>query len=174
MHYNRLYNLLCAAALLCCACASGEPREPVNRRASSVETIALTEINRQLTEREKDSIEVIIYRKDWKMDYHPEGYYSMIIAEGQGKKIMEGSTVELLCKVQLLDGTLCYEQQKRFFIVNKTNEIAGLHQGLINRRGGDKLRFVFPPHMAYGLLGDGDKIPPRAGLIFEVEILNID
>jgi FKBP-type peptidyl-prolyl cis-trans isomerase len=58
--------------------------------------------------------------------------------------------------------------------LGKTGEIAGLQQGLLNRRGGDKLRFIFPPHMAYGLLGDRDKIPPRALLIFNVEILAIE
>lgn len=161
-------------ALFCYACASNEPREPVKQLAPSAESIALAEVNRQLTEQEKDSIEVMIGRKDWRMNYHPEGYYSMVITKGQGKKIKENAAVELLCKVQLLDGTLCYEQQRRAFIVNKTNEIAGLHQGLLNRRSGDKLRFVFPSHMAYGLLGDRDQIPPRAGLIFEVEILNVD
>jgi FKBP-type peptidyl-prolyl cis-trans isomerase len=136
--------------------------------------MALAEVNRQLMEKDKDIMECMIRRKGWEMNYHPEGYYSMAMSEGQGKKISDTSIVETACKVLLLDGTVCYENQIRAFNLSKTNEIAGLQQGVLNKRGGDKLRFIFPPHMAYGLLGDQDKIPPRAALIFEVEILNVE
>jgi FKBP-type peptidyl-prolyl cis-trans isomerase len=163
-----------AVLLLCISCSSEEPREAVKRNTSSVETIDLTELNRQLTEKDRDIIESLMHRKNWKMNYHPEGFYSMALSEGRGKNIGDHSTVELLCKVQLLDGTVCYNRQIRSFTMNQTNEIAGLNQGLLNRRGGDKLRFIFPPYMAYGLLGDRDKIPPRAALIFEVEVLNVN
>ena len=160
--------------LLCSSCSSEEPRVAVNKNTSSVETMALAELNRQLTEKDKDIMEALMRRKNWNMHCHPEGFYSMALKEGRGKNIGNNSAVELLCKVQLLDGTVCYENQIRSFSVNQTNEIAGLHQGLLNRHGGDKLRFIFPPYMAYGLLGDRDKIPPRAALIFEVEVLNVN
>jgi len=174
MFYNRLYNLLCLAVLLCCACASDEPREAVNPISPPAKTMALAEVNRQLMEKDKDIIESKMRRKGWEMEYHPEGYYSMLISEGTGKKISDASTVELICKVQLLNGTLCYDNQIRSFNLSKTNEIAGLQQGVFNQREGDKLRFIFPPQLAYGLLGDQDKIPPRAALIVEVEILNVE
>jgi FKBP-type peptidyl-prolyl cis-trans isomerase len=160
--------------LLCCSCSSNEPREAVKQVTSSFETETLTEVNRQLVEKETDNIEALICKKNWKMNYHPEGYYSMVINEGQGKKIQDNSTVELLCKIQLLDGTVCYENQIRSFKINKTEEIAGLHQGLLGRREGAQLRFIFPFHMAYGLSGDRDKVPLRAALIFEVDILNVN
>jgi len=174
MHCNRLYSLLGIVLLLCSSCSSEEPREAVKQTASSVETMALTELNRQLMEKDKDIIESLMRRKKWQMTYHSEGFYSMVLREGQGKKVGDNSTVELSCKVQLLNGTVCYENQLRSFNVNQTSEIAGLHQGVLNRRGGDKLRFIFPPYMAYGLPGDGDKIPLRAALIFEVEVINVN
>jgi len=173
MNCCRLYSFLCIL-LLCCSCSSNEPREAIKQTSSSVEIKALTEVNRQLIEKDKDIIEALMRRKNWEMNYHSDGYYSMVMYEGQGKKIQHNSIVELLCKIQLLDGTVCYENQKRSFKVNATNEIAGLHQGLLDRRGGDKLRFIFPSHMAYGLLGDRDKIPLRAALIFEAEILSVN
>ena len=174
MYCNCLYSFLCIVLLLCSSCSSNEPREPVKQAAVLVETIALTEVNRQLMEKDKDIIETLMHRKNWEMNYHPEGYYSMVIKEGKGGEIQNNSTVELLRKIQLLDGTVCYEEQKHSFNVNRTEEIAGLHQALLGRRGGDNLRFIFLPHMAYGLLGDRDKIPLRASLIFEIEILNVN
>jgi len=172
MNCCRLYSFLCML-LLCCSCSSNEPREAIRQAAPSPEMMTLLEVNRHLIEKERDVIENLIRRKKWTMNYHPEGYYSMVIYEGKGKKIQHNSAVELLCKIQLPDGTVCYENQRRSFNVNKTNEIAGLHQGLLDRRGGDKLRFIFPAHTAYGLPGDKDRIPLRATLIFEVEILNV-
>ena len=161
--------------LLCSSCcSSGEPREAVKKNVPSPETEILLEFNRQLTEKNKDSITSFIRRENWAMNGHPEGFYSMVLKEGLGEKVENHSTVELLCKVQLLDGTVCYENQRRSFRINQTNEIAGLHQGLLNRREGDKLRFIFPPYMAYGLLGDRDKIPSQAVVIFEVEILKVN
>ncbi len=175
MHCSNLYRILLVALPLWCSCSAGEPREPVKPDSSiSMEADALSSVNKQLIEREKERIEAMILQKDWKMNSHPDGYYSMIISEGKGKMITENASVELLCKVELLDGTVCYDHQKRSFIVNKTTEIAGLHQGVINMRQGAKVRFIFPPHLAYGLLGDRNAIPPRASLIFDVDIVKVN
>jgi len=177
MNCKGLYNFFLLTLLVgfsSCSCSSEEPREAIKPAASSVEAEALVEINRHLVEKEKDIVETMIRSKGWEMNYHAEGYYSMLISGGEGKKIVDNSLVRIACKVQLPDGTVCYDNQIRSFKVNSTVEIAGLHTGLLNRLEGDKLRFIFPPHMAYGLLGDQDKIPPRATLIFEVEVLNVD
>jgi FKBP-type peptidyl-prolyl cis-trans isomerase len=40
-------------------------------------------------------------------------------------------------------------------------------------REGDKARFILPPHIAHGLLGDENRIPPRSVIVYEVELLNI-
>jgi FKBP-type peptidyl-prolyl cis-trans isomerase len=48
----------------------------------------------------------------------------------------------------------------------------GLNQGLrMLKRGGEAL-FILPPFLAYGLKGDGNKIPSRSVLIYEIKILN--
>ena len=39
---------------------------------------------------------------------------------------------------------------------------------------GDKARFIMPPHLAHGLLGDNHKIPARAIIIYEVELIKLD
>jgi FKBP-type peptidyl-prolyl cis-trans isomerase len=40
-------------------------------------------------------------------------------------------------------------------------------------RAGDKARFVIPPHLAYGLLGDENRIPARAIIVYQLELVEV-
>jgi FKBP-type peptidyl-prolyl cis-trans isomerase len=40
-------------------------------------------------------------------------------------------------------------------------------------RVGDKARFILPSHLAHGVPGDGVKIPRRATIIYDLELINI-
>ena len=38
---------------------------------------------------------------------------------------------------------------------------------------GSKARFILPPHLAHGLIGDENRIPARAIIIYDIEVLSI-
>ena len=50
---------------------------------------------------------------------------------------------------------------------------SGLEEGVLLLRTGDKARFIMPPHLAHGLIGDGDCIPMRAIIIYDVELVRV-
>ncbi len=172
MNCRVLYSVLPALVIFLASCEGSSSRPPVQTVERSPEKETLAAVNRQLAAKDKDIIEAFIRRKGWTMEADSEGFYRMLLQRGKGAVITANSTVELRCDVYLLDGTPCYLQQTRTFQLNSTAEIAGLHKGLLNLHGGDKVRFIFPPHMAYGLPGDRDKIPPRAIVRMEVEIIS--
>ena len=47
----------------------------------------------------------------------------------------------------------------------------GLNEGLRMLKTGAEATFILPPFLAYGLIGDGKKIPSRAVIIYNVNIL---
>lgn len=52
--------------------------------------------------------------------------------------------------------------------------IQGWEKGLVDMCVGEKRKLTVPPHMAYGTIGAGDRIPPNSTLIFECELVKID
>lgn len=145
--------------------------------SSSEQQEALLKINKYLVRQDADAIKGYIKRHGWNMTETKSGLWYQIIEKGkEGTKALPGKTVTLSYKVWLLDGTLCYSSDKtgnKSFLVGKGGVEPGLEQGILMLGEGDKARFIMPPHLAFGLMGDEDKIPSRATIIYELQVLKI-
>jgi FKBP-type peptidyl-prolyl cis-trans isomerase len=101
-----------------------------------------------------------------------------VLAEGSGDPPRPGDRVSVLYKGMLLDGTVfdqATDPERAFtFRLGRGNVIEGWEEGLQLMKIGEKRRFIIPFELAYGTRGDPPKIPRRATLIFEVELLKIE
>ncbi len=134
-------------------------------------------INRYLSEKDKLIMEGYAKRHKLSMTLSEGGFYYQIIEEGKGKQVKDGSHVEITGRVSLIDGTLCYTYSAadpKTVVIEKSGDITGLHLALPMLKEGGRAIFIFPPHLAFGLLGDGHKIPPRSILVMDIELLSVD
>jgi FKBP-type peptidyl-prolyl cis-trans isomerase FkpA len=136
----------------------------------------LKEANRLMARSEDGQIEDYIERYGWKMSKSPSGLRYWIYSNGEGKKADQLSIVRFLCKTELINGFVCYDSEVDGYQeiqLGKSTLPGGLEEGLAMMREGDKAKFILPSHLAFGLLGDQDKIPSKAILIYDVELLQV-
>ena len=137
---------------------------------------SLIRVNKYLIDKDKEVIENYIERREWKMKSTKSGLWYMIYEKGRGEKIEEGYLVSINYSIHLLDGTLCYHSDDtgpKHFIVGSGGIEIGLDEGIRMLRMGDKARFILPPHLAYGLIGDENMIPARSVIVYDLEVISI-
>jgi FKBP-type peptidyl-prolyl cis-trans isomerase len=99
------------------------------------------------------------------------------IASGTGDSPKKGDTVSVHYTGWLTDGTKfdsSVDRDEPFaFVLGTGQVIQGWDDGVAKMCVGDKARLTIPPELAYGDAGYPGAIPPKATLVFEVELLSI-
>ena len=168
-------NRFLTIGLLGLLCLSGCGRRyPGENKEDTGERERLLNVNRAVVHDEARLIQEFISRHGWKMKMTGTGLHYDIYDEGSGPKPGESSVLTISYKVYLLDGTLCYEadeQHPQKLVTGKGQQINGLEEGLKMMNEGARARFVIPNHLAYGITGDQDKIPPASALFYDVHLI---
>lgn len=156
------------------ACSS----KPEKRTDEEVRALKepLVEINKELVEMDEGRIKAYVQRRNWNMKKSQTGLWYMIYEHGNGDSAAIGKVAEIKFTISLLDGTVCYTSDslgEKIFRIHLGNVETGLEEGILFMQEGDKARFIMPPHLAHGLLGDRKKIPPRETILYDVELINL-
>jgi FKBP-type peptidyl-prolyl cis-trans isomerase len=96
---------------------------------------------------------------------------------GTGAEATEGKTVEVQYTGTLTDGTKFDSSRDRnepfTFTLGAGQVIKGWDEGVKGMKEGGRRKLTVPPSLGYGAQGAGDKIPPNAVLIFDIELLKV-
>lgn len=137
---------------------------------------SLVKVNRYLVKNENDEIENYIHRHQWKMNETGSGLRYMIYEHGTGEKAKKGQIVELDYELSLITGDVISSSKQdgpMVFQIGHGGVESGLEEALLLMKKGDRAKLVIPSHLAHGFLGEIDKIPPRATLIYDIKIVNL-
>ncbi len=108
----------------------------------------------------------------------PDGLKYVDLKVGRGKLPLQGQTVTVHYVGRLLDGTKFDSSRDRgqpfSFTLGQGQVIAGWDEGVKTMHVGGIRRLIIPAKLGYGDQGAGDKIPPGATLVFEIELLGVD
>lgn len=99
------------------------------------------------------------------------------IKVGKGASPKPGQRVTVHYTGWLTNGKMFDSSKKRnrpyTFPIGQRRVIRGWDEGVMTMRIGGKRKLIIPHHLAYGVMGRPPVIPPKATLIFEVELLGI-
>ena len=101
-----------------------------------------------------------------------------VLKEGAGEGAKNGDRVTVHYVGTLEDGTKFDSSVDRgqpfVFTLGIGQVIKGWDLGVLNMKVGEKRKLVIPSELGYGDIGTpGGPIPPKATLIFEIELLDI-
>ena len=132
--------------------------------------------NHQVVVDESQEIDDFIARYHWNMQKSPTGLRWMVYKNGKGLSPARGDIACISYSVSLISGDAVYHSDpaKPFeFATGKAEVPNGLEEGVLLLKPGDRAKLIVPSHLAFGLLGDMDKIKSRAVLVYDLELCNI-
>lgn len=158
------------------ACSNSQNRRVVPASTDGISRDDYIEINRQRVSQEQAVIVNYLDTTELDMQRTATGLWYQIDEVGTGAQVVAGKVVVLNYEIRLLDGTLCYSSEQdgqKVFLVGQGGVESGLEEGILLLSEGSEATFLMPPHLAHGLVGDDDRIPPRAILRYMVKVVEV-
>jgi FKBP-type peptidyl-prolyl cis-trans isomerase len=166
-------TFVCCLLLLCSCTEEEEQPKPIQWNMDKS-----TEMNKELSIEE--SIDIDLYfaqHENWKVQETGTGLRYVILKKTEGKLATAGMDAKTQYKISLLDGTEVYKtasDEVDVFRIDKSDMESGIHEGIKLMHVGEKAKLVFPSHLAHGLVGDLQKIPPLSPLVVDIELIGIE
>jgi peptidylprolyl isomerase len=136
----------------------------------------LAQIHKHNIRIEDQQIDDYLERRGWKFTRTESGLRYKIYDEGVGLKPKEGQRVVLEYTINLIRGDIIYDSKKdglKVFIVGKGDEPSGLQEAVQLMHVGGRAKLILPSYLAYGLVGDGDKVPASATLFYDLYLKEV-
>jgi FKBP-type peptidyl-prolyl cis-trans isomerase len=136
----------------------------------------LIEWNKRIFEADMNLVKKFIERRQWDMEISETGLFWQIYNKTDGENAAMGKVAEFKYKISLLSGEVLYtsdEYGNRELYLGRNQEEAGVNEGICKMKVGEKARFILLPHLAFGVAGDGNKIPVYSTLVYEIELISL-
>lgn len=165
------YLIIIFFTLVSLSCRTNHDKKVNSGKPGNAE---MENLNRYLLQKDRERIQNFIERKNLDMSESPTGLWYQVLVEGKGSFLTDNSKILIKYECSLLDGTRCYSSElsgPKELILGRSTMEPGLNEGLRLLKPGGAAIFILPPFLAFGLPGDGKMIPPRAVIVYNINIL---
>lgn len=134
----------------------------------------MADVNSYIIQKDRERIQSYFERKGLTMNETATGLWYCILKEGEGDLFKDNDRIVYNFQCLLLDGTECYNSSElgpQEIKLGMSELPSGLNEGFKYLRQGSEAIFILPPFLAYGLIGDGRKIPPRSTLVYNIQVI---
>lgn len=153
--------------------AAGCQNKPDTRSTASPRTEdELIQINRTMITQDREQITGYLKKTNRQFTETNPGLWYSVLENGSGPSVKTGDNVSYDFECTLLNGETCYSGTQTIR-VGYTDAGSGVTEGLQLMQEGSDYLFIVPPYLAFGLTGDGGKIPGRAILLYRIRIKDI-
>ena len=168
----KFYYLLMIPIFIGCSEKKESPEEKIKwTKENSIE------LNKTIALEENLAIKLFLAQhQNWSIIESGSGLQYFIYEKGNGPKVTIGSVIDVAYSVSKLDGTLCYktsDDKVVEIVVDHSQVETGIQECLKKMKEGDKAKMIIPSHLAHGLTGDMDKIPPLTPIVVDLHIIEI-
>lgn len=137
----------------------------------------LIEANREKVGKEMALIDSFISQTDWPMKTTDTGLRYNVYHHGGGDSARKNMVASIAYKSFLLNGeevgaTMPGEVYR--FRIGEGDAVTGLHEAVAMLNEGDSVRLILPSHLAYGLTGLQNEIPPNAAIFYDLCLVDLD
>lgn len=134
----------------------------------------LEQKNRDFLSYEANKIDQYVESHDLNVVQTGTGLRYQIHENGDGVLIKEGDIVTLEYEISLLNGDMIYSSENdgvKTFMVGRGGVESGLEEAILKMSKNSVATLIIPVHLAHGLIGDGNKIPSRATLVYRMKVI---
>lgn len=169
---NSYWLLLLLVVVGCSETPPEQKKEPNWTKEKS------SEMNKEFAVEE--DLEIRLYleqHKEYKAQITGSGLRYIPLKTTDGEQAAPGLDAHVQYKVSFLDGEKVYEtaaDEVDIFRVDKSNIETGIQEGIKKMKVGERSILIIPSHLAHGLIGDMDKIPPLTTLVVDIELLKLE
>lgn len=135
----------------------------------------LEEANRYLVQQEKEIINEYINNCGNIFVETGTGLRYRIVNQGDSILIKKGHIVAMEYQTSLINNEIVYSSDKdgiKSFVVGRGGVERGLEEAMLHLHRGDEAEVIMPSYLAYGLTGDGSRIPPKSILVYKLKIID--
>ncbi|MBL7947420.1 MAG: FKBP-type peptidyl-prolyl cis-trans isomerase [Bacteroidia bacterium] len=155
------------------ACRQEQHRQPAEAELKK----RMENVNRILVEDESKTITDFITRHQFRMKDTGTGLRYEVIREGTGPVPGPKAEVTIVYSLYTLDGTQVYPADTlhpHVFRLGAAQHLKGVEEAVQLVKEGSRVRLVLPSHLAFGMLGDQDKIPGATPVYLDLELKKVN